>query len=254
MTILVGIHCSDGIVIGADSSSTFGMGQFRTIEQPTDKISVVGKQILVAGTGAVGLNQRFDAIVSGAHQQNLFANAKVPIDIVNALSKHAIDNFKYTHIYPFPPGMSYGALLAFCKNKQLFLCEFDPINFQPELKEAGLKKIWYVAMGSGQLIADPFLGFIRDVFWDNAPPSCQDGIFAAVWTLSHTIDLNPGGINGPIRIATLRLVDGKCEARILEDRELEEHKQHVAEIKMHLREYRDQMRAQAGDSIPDIPK
>jgi len=254
VTILVGIHCKDGIVIGADSSSTFGVGQFRTIEQPTDKINIVGGQIIVAGTGAVGLNQRFNAIVSSAHQQDAFKKVPVPIDIVNNLAKCAIDNFKFTHIYPFPPGVGYGALLAFCKNKQLYLCEFDPNNFQPELKEADLKKIWYVAMGSGQLIADPFLGFIRDVFWDNTPPSCQDGIFAAVWTLSHTIDLNPGGINGPIRIATLRLVEGKYEARILDDEELIEHKQHVAEIKKHLREYRDQMRTSSSSSTPDIPK
>lgn len=57
MTILVGLLCKEGIVIGADSSATFGSAQFRTIEQPTDKIEIIDNQIIVAGTGQIGLGQ-----------------------------------------------------------------------------------------------------------------------------------------------------------------------------------------------------
>ena len=41
MTAVVGILCSDGIVIGTDSSMTMVAGTFRTIEQSTEKLDVV---------------------------------------------------------------------------------------------------------------------------------------------------------------------------------------------------------------------
>lgn len=61
MTVLVGVLCQDGVVIGADSSMTHTLatGQTGTIEQPTDKIYRVGPDVLIAGTGVVGLVQRF---------------------------------------------------------------------------------------------------------------------------------------------------------------------------------------------------
>lgn len=42
MTILVGVLCKDGVIIGADGSATFGAGQMRTIEQPIDKLKGTG--------------------------------------------------------------------------------------------------------------------------------------------------------------------------------------------------------------------
>lgn len=59
MTILVGIKCKDGVLIGSDSSATFAAGQIRTIEQTTKKIEIVDGKIIVAGTGQIGLGQRF---------------------------------------------------------------------------------------------------------------------------------------------------------------------------------------------------
>ena len=61
MTLVVGILCKDGVVIGADSAITFGLSsQQPTIEQPySKKITVILDQVIIAGTGAVGLGQRF---------------------------------------------------------------------------------------------------------------------------------------------------------------------------------------------------
>ena len=59
MTILIGVLCKDGVVVGTDSSATFVAGGFGTIEQPTKKIDIIDEKIIVAGTGQVGLGQRF---------------------------------------------------------------------------------------------------------------------------------------------------------------------------------------------------
>ena len=65
MTAIVGIRCKDGVVIGADSSATFGDGVGnRFIEQSTRrKIEIIGESVIVAGTGAVGHMQRFSAVI-----------------------------------------------------------------------------------------------------------------------------------------------------------------------------------------------
>ena len=46
MTILIGVLCKDGVVIGADSSATFDAGGIRTIEQPTKKIDLLMEKLL----------------------------------------------------------------------------------------------------------------------------------------------------------------------------------------------------------------
>ena len=72
MTILVGILCKDGVVVGTDSSATFAAGQFRTIEQETKKIDIISGQIIVAGTGQIGLGQRFYSQIHGGwHDKNI---------------------------------------------------------------------------------------------------------------------------------------------------------------------------------------
>ena len=120
----------------------------------------------------------------------------LPVEICRHLSSLAIADFRSTEA----PRDGYGALIAFHSNKESHLCEFTWNGFQPELKT---KDIWYVSMGSGQNIADPFLGFIRSVFWKGGLPKYQDAIFAVAWTLQHVINLNTGGIQGPAQIAVL---------------------------------------------------
>jgi 20S proteasome alpha/beta subunit len=243
LTVLVGVLCRDGIIIGADSASTFVAGSTRTIEQPTTKIEIIGGSIILAGTGPVGMKQRFAHIVEEHWKERKFQGDATTV--TTTLSALAIQNFKKTEA----PRGGFGALVAFPVHKQPSLCEFDEAGFQPELKTPGM---WYVSMGSGQTITDPFLGFIRRVFWtDGKPPSCQDGIFATVWAIQHAIELNPGGINGPIRVATLALnAKGEPIARMLEDGEMEEHKENVEGANRHLRKYRET----PPTPIPEPPK
>lgn len=59
MTAIVGIICKKGVVVGADSSATFNAGQINTMEQKTKKIQIIDNKIIIAGTGSIGLGQRF---------------------------------------------------------------------------------------------------------------------------------------------------------------------------------------------------
>ena len=67
MTVLVGVLCSDGLVVGADSIATSSAGMHPLIQvRSDDKIKIIGGRVIIAGTGAVGLGQRFHAVVQKA--------------------------------------------------------------------------------------------------------------------------------------------------------------------------------------------
>ncbi|MCI0618870.1 hypothetical protein L0244_38340, partial [bacterium] len=239
--------CKDGVVIGTDSSTTFGIvsGEqlSRTIEQPTKKIDIIGDQVIVAGTGAVGLGQRFCAIVKRLWYEKNFQTLS-GIDMARHFTRFLIEDFSFTYI---KPGM-YGALVAFPAEKKHFLCEFPAHDLQPECKT---EKIWYVSMGSSQPITDPFLAFIREVFWGDSQPTVQAGVFAVTWTLQHAIAVNPGGVNGPIRIAILaRSSANTYAASILEEADLLEHRESIAAAKQRLRDFPETLKATPAEELP----
>ena len=244
MTALVGICCQDGIVIGSDSSATFTAGpQFRTIEQKVKKVEVIGGQLILAGSGAVGFGQRFAEIVSEYWGRNQGKN-KTPIGFAKDLSAAAVQDFASTGMRPG----GYGALLAFPLSGKIHLCEFPTSDFQPEFKN---QNMWFVSMGSGQPITDPFLGLMRRVFWGDTPPHLNEGIFAVTWTLKHVIELNPGGIAPPSQIAVLDST--KKQARLLSDEEIQEHINSADGAEKHLAGFREILQGKKGEPIPPAP-
>ncbi|MHB8471327.1 MAG: hypothetical protein ACYDC8_00475 [Gammaproteobacteria bacterium] len=246
MTILVGIKCKDGILIGSDSSATFAAGQIRTIEQTTKKIEIIDGKIIVAGTGQIGLGQRFCNQIEQGWKNGTF-KAMGPIPMVTKMCELARTDFASTQA----PMGQFGALVAFPADHKIHLCEFATSDFQPELKT---ENIWYASMGSGQLIADPFLGLMRKVFWSDGMPTLQDGIFIAAWTLQHAIDVNAGGVNGPIQLAVLKNEKGSLVASMLTQDEKDEHLQNVSGAMAHLRQYMERVAGRSGEAVPDVPK
>jgi len=245
LTILVGILCKDGVVVGADSAATFHAGQTRTIEQVTKKIEIVADRVIVATTGAGGLGQRFTAVVAQAWQDKVFTNK--PIEVGKALCAAGVKDFSSTAA----PKGGFGALVAFPCQQKPHLVEFTEADFQPELKT---ENIWYVSMGSGQTIADPFLGLMRQAFWDDGVPSCKDAEFVVTWILSQAIKLNAGGVNGPMQIAVLQSSGGNLTARLLVPAAIEGHEDNVEGLIAHMRKYRDILRGGKIATAPDVPK
>jgi hypothetical protein len=248
VTAIVGVLCKDGVVLGADSSTTFVAGeQFRTIEQQSNKVAIIGPQVIVAGTGAVGLSQRFGAVVQKAVAANIFDGDK--LEAVKAITRAAIQDFQQT----FARMGQYGALAAFCSQDHACLCEFALEDFQPELKTD--EGIWYCSMGSTQFMTDPFLGLMRDVFWRSGPPPVSEGVFAVIATLEHAIALNPGGVKEPVQVAVLkREANGAWHARLLAKEECYEHSQSVRAARQHLRDFRSTQQPAAAAGLPAVPK
>jgi hypothetical protein len=246
MTSIVGILCQTGVVLGTDSSATFGSGRIRTIEQPTQKLKIIGDSIILAGTGQVGLGQRFQAIVEKSWQDGIFK--KTAMEITKYLSKVTIEDFAYTHA----PKEGYGALLAFPAEKTFHLCEFTVADFQPELKT---KELWYVSLGVTIQITDSFLALMREVLWKTGPPPLSGGEFVATWTLDHAIEVNVGGVKGPIQLAVLGPDNkGQLRAKQLSEVYLGEHMQNIEGAKVALLDYCSSLQKPKDEETPDIPR
>ena len=250
MTILVGMRCVDGVVIGTDGSATFAIPSGpATVEQPTSqKLSIHGKKVIVAGSGPVGLLQRYRGVVGDMWAQKKLSGADVQT-VGNELSAGGQKEFARTGIEN--PNIELSALVALPVNHRPVLYEL-PGNrqyFQPEVKEES--DLWYVSMGSGQPIVDPFLGFLRTVFWSGGSPPLREGVVMTLCALEHACEVNPGGIKKPISIAVLEQIKKDYEARKYSEDELEEAREFLDGLRNAMIEYRDQFMSEGqGPKIP----
>jgi hypothetical protein len=248
MTAIVGVMCEDGVVIGSDSAASFGFGSGRTIEQPVKKIAIIEGSVIVAGTGQVGLGQRFQHICKGMYDRKEFSGTKHDyITIGKMLSQNAVQDFASTGA----PKGQYGCLVAFPLGTKVHLLELAINDFQPEFKTPDMP---FSTLGCGQPITDPFLGFLRKVFFANGLPKLQEGKFIAIWALLHAIELNPGGINGPVQVAVLKNTGGRLVASMLEDEELDEQAASVQAAEEHLRAYKALVGGANPAVIPPAPQ
>lgn len=251
MTILVGVLCKDdAVVIGTDSSATFGIApEIPTIEQkPVQKLFVVEKDMLVAGTGQVGLCQRFVNTVEQVRgKDNKGVYAKTSIYVGTQMAIKCIEDFNSTSA----PDGEFGALVAFAtKSDKCSLVEYAVKDLQPVWKTSDR---WFVSMGSGQTIADPILGLLRHVLFEKRQPDLAEGLFAVTWTLQLAIELNTGGIDGPPQIGTVWKEKDSYKAKILDDDELQEHISRVKDAESCLRKFLDLAESVTPKPPPDIP-
>ena len=231
MTILVGVRCTDGVVIGADSMATSSAGPQRLIQiLSDDKINIIDDKIIIACTGAVGLAQRVHEVVKNAWNPPHKLFQKPCVECVKGIAHAVVEDFQSTGVvrnHPSQGGWGFGTLMAAPLDGKAQLIEFGSLDYQPEIKKDHLH---FVSMGSGQVLADPFLAFVSRALWGGEPPNVQMGAFGVYWVLSHTIKFAPGGVGEPIKIAVLKKEGKDWVARSVEGDELQEPEQHVTEI------------------------
>lgn len=234
MTLIIGIKCSDGIVMGADGAATLGaMGQF-TVRQPKKKLEIFQGTVIVGNSGPVGLAQRIGGEIKMLWDKRAFSNKK-PFQAMTI-----IRGVMFKHVGPEleAAGVARPALGHIAVESALcFTLVGLPVSKRPCLfqfnqqcsPEEATDDLPFVAIGSGQGIADPFLAFLRRIFWPNSQPTVADGVFATFWTLEHAIQIHPGGVAEPKQIVILERKNQNWKARELSDEELEEHRESVAE-------------------------
>ena len=246
MTVLVAFYCTDGVVIGADSMITPSMGNMAVGHHHGQKISVLDGPQLFAFAGDQGQSERVRIMANGINTQ--IANRAHEIDHPLALTQAMVQQFNATGI---GNSINTNPVLAFEHNGTHHCCCFEGA-LQPRLLD---QTHYYAAHGSGKLSADPFLRFLTDTFCGQGQPTVTEAIFLATWAVQHVIDVNPGGVAAPIRIATFQKNQNTYSATLLPDHEIDEHVQAVESAAEALREWRDDLQSgEAAENAPNQPE
>lgn len=248
MTVIVGVRCSDGVVIGADSVATSAHGTQPLIHLPSNsKIQIFQNCVIVAATGAVGYSQRLTEHIEAAIAGGVFNNMNWRECTTN-ISRRVLSDLQNSLASRHPTqGIGYGALLAAAIQNEPCLVEYGTTDFQPEIKTGNL---FFVTMGSGQVLADPFFAFVTRVLWGNQMPDVERGKFGVYWVLDHTIKLAPGGVGGPIKLAVLRQINGQWKAEEIDTQEAAEY---INALETHIGQYAPQATIEQAPTNP-IPE
>jgi hypothetical protein len=248
MTVVVAFHCSDGVVIAADSMITPNMGGIAVGHHHGQKLSVLNGPQLFAFAGDQGQAERFKVMVNGSH--GMIEGCVHQLDYGIALSRSIIQQFQSTGLVTNQIGTN--AIVAFHRGGIHHCCVFEGL-LQPRFLD---QDHFYVALGSGKLSADPFLRFLADTFCpQNSQPSVREAVFLATWVVQHVIDTNPGGVAGPIKIATFSFDRDEPTARHLDIAEIGEHLQAVESARSALVNWKNEIfSGAAAADAPDLPR
>ena len=245
MTLIVGIRCEDGIVLGADSASTnvTSMGQ-RTSMQPTEKLDIIDDKIVLGVSGHIGLAQLFQAEI-----QKLWSEKKglsgleiseAMVKLSEAIRSHLKREFGFIrHVKEAIGNLALEevitqTVIALPIRKKPCLIEFTKQGAPEEKNE----KLPTVAIGSAQQIVDPFLGFLRRIFWPKRLPTLAEGRLAACWALDYGIKSAPGGVGEPKHLVVLEKNEkGEWETRRL-TQEVHEHEEALDDIERHMANFK----------------
>lgn len=255
MTLIIGIRCSDGIVLGADGAATLGsMGQ-RTVRQPIEKLSIIDDRVVLGVSGPIGLSQLFaDAVETLWGKKRL--SEKTPAEAMRIIRGEIIKDQMAALQAAAVAQPVIGAVaqvsalaalvIAVPVSRELCLFQFD----QQGTPEQATENLPFLSIGSGQSIADPFLAFIRRVLWKENEPNLADGQLAAFWCLDHAIKSTPGGIAEPKQIATL----DASGARLVDAAELAEMDEAIDEAEGALAKWREGFTSDATGEEPPSPE
>jgi 20S proteasome alpha/beta subunit len=229
VTLIVGVLATDGAVVGSDGAATLG-GLQSTVRQSTSKIRVLPGAAILGVSGPAGLAQRFEDELRNLEAQGTFragSPASIGSTIRNALWDKVLQK-EFAVANQAQALIGQSALLSALSQSILVLPIDDkPVIFQFDQQgapELATPELPFVAIGSGEQIADPFLAFLKRVFWKNRPPSLTEATFAVLWTLQHATEVHPGGVAPPISMFNLRKTGGSWDPHCLDEKDLAEHK------------------------------
>lgn len=233
MTLIVGVICRNGVVIGADSIATVTTA---VEHQVSDKITIEEDDVIIACSGSAGLSQLIKEELRGRwHEFKQFRCAR---DVRNAVSEGMFSQIEPAANRAKSAGKSFGGcdtIVALPTNLTPALFQFNALADSMEITS----ELTFASIGNGSNQADPFLAFVKRILWsDQAPNSTRIAILGVLWTLQHVSRVSAGlGVGEPHRIAVLEKRGGSWIAKLLSEGELSEHRQAIIEAEDALRAF-----------------
>lgn len=249
MTLIVGVKCSDGIVLGADSTATYStpLGQPTIRQETATKLHIATEilgRIVIAVSGPISLSQSYceelDAHVRRHNNRITWKSVQEgKTELTKLFWKHAGPAWDRAGVVVRVVGQ---AAMNECNHQSaaMFALGDGPhlLQFSNQCQaEEVTQDLPFVSLGSGQLSADPFLAFIRRIFWPTGLPPLLDGKLATIWTLDEVIKHTPGGIGGNVKVTVLaRDQTGEWNCSELTPEEIADHRQVLARMEEKMRE------------------
>ena len=228
MSLIVGIRCTDSIVLAASGPETLpsedGLAPAR---QRARKLRVVGGMAVLGVSGHDGLAQEMAlslerSLTESDHQD--VAEDVLRSSIRDALAAPVQRTVAIHKTLQGLPGF------GITSNDYVLSQSMVAIPFQDSTRlyaldpECSLTEITdehtYAAIGN-TTVAGPLLAFLREVMWQNGVPNQANGELAAYWTVRHAVENTPAGLAHPIQLVVMvRRQDGSIEIIERGDREL----------------------------------
>ena len=260
MTLIVGVKCSDGIVLGADSKATYATttGQSTISQDTATKLHIGNNRIVIGVSGPIGLGQTYSAeidayLAQNAQQVKWKSVEQAKTELSQRFWKHAEVCWQRAAVTAGVIGQQAAYMQCLHSTAVAFEIGDEPhlVTFSHQCAaEEVTKDLPFAAIGSGQPQADPFLAFIRRIFWPSGLPTLTDGELACIWTLSEVIKHSPGGVGGAIQVVVLTKEKSKWKAYELSKPDIDTHLQALAEMEA---EMPVQLRINTTPALPPSP-
>lgn len=247
-------------MVGADGAATLGSVTQFTVQQPVKKLTRIEGTVIIGVSGPVGLGQRF-----AGEMKKLWVGSRIPKQSFEAMTTirdafwpHAEREWKAAESVARTLGQAAAqsamssSVVAIPIQREPYLFQFDH-QCSPEEATADLP---FIAVGSGRTLADPFLAFLKKIFWQNKAPNLSEGTLAALWTLRHAIEMNTGGVSDPVQMMVLESPDGSnrnWRSRELTADDFAEHDQAIAAAEESLANFRDAQKSSTPSDSPPTP-
>lgn len=220
--------------MASDSAATFGTSNNPTIgQQQVQKVRKLNDTILYSSTGAIGMSQLISDAIKTCWDSRGFSNLSSPEQMMNKIGQCIGEVIKpYWNTAQAQRNLVGEAGSCLCKSLVAIPVSRKPCLFQFDFNgapERATEQLPFVALGSGSTIADPFLALLGRLLWRGKLPTLGEGRLAAVWTVEHVRQTNPGGVGGDIQLATLgnNAIEGP-KAALVSITEIEEHLERIS--------------------------
>ncbi len=242
MTLIVGILCQDGVVLASDSAATYAAGISFTIgQQEVTKVHRLGQDMVYASTGAIGVSQVIISELEKLVTNKYFSKNVTPVEAMMTISRTIAEQVKHLfesaqRLVPLV-GQGEAGIPVLCKSLVGVAVKKEPALFQFDYggaPEHATEKLPFIALGSGQAMADPFLAFLKRILWKDRRPTLAEGRLVAAWTIQHVSQTAFGLVGGPTQLASLAIVGG---APAVEFADPAEHDGFIEEAEAALRDH-----------------
>lgn len=205
MTLVVSLNCKDGLIMGSDGQATVGSSG-GPIRQPIQKISPIGKRILISGSGHVGILQRYidginkfnkDLIRDGLIPELREKIRKTVFDIMQNETERHITFHKPLKDAGFPHASTppFSELLLAClenkENKKIWRIGADG-------SDEFLEEVGYGCIGGGDIFAYTLL---RN--YEVKELDVEKGKLIVYRVIKEAIKVGAYGLGEPIDIWTI---------------------------------------------------